>query len=686
VAGFSFLPPVTNELASSGDFDDSLLDLLAIEICEWSGSACANAPSRITAQSAMPAQLRISDNAYHAVWKSSGDLDPERTYRIRVLAGTGELGHVDVDIVDPGATPAPGQTNYVRLVRGAALPIRFFVDESAGERTGSEGGSVELADGAVQLDVPAGALTQDVFLTAVPTTDVPSGGPPVVAGTAWDMGPDGLVFAKPVVLTIPYDPANIPAGVDEAELRIHKVVNGEFEQQNAGVIDLAAHTVSAEVDGFSVFVVIPRDPVNPEDLLGPELRAIEVFDPSLQGFVSSITLDVSNSDAHLRTRVRITDNITGVSWVDVRYISPTGRQVRFPCYRGGLPNSGSDTNGFWECDATFPQHTESGTWRAQFVLLTDRINNIRTYLPRPTGLCAGTSCVNPAQITVNSATPDLDQPVILSAAVSLPVAPRAFGSSVVVDATTGPRPVFFGFQATDNLSGVGNFQPFDNFNISFTGPSNQTQQWGSCSRTQGTNLNGFWECIVVVPAQAENGTWRISRLRFPDRVGNGGWSVFSDYTPNATGQLCNRFAACITPPTVQVSSAGDSEPPALQGLTITSNQSGTQTSVTTSLAITDNLSGGSFVRVRYQSTAANQFQECFAALSSGNITNGSWSCTLNFSQFAARGQWVLQVEIRDRAGNMRFYSRRSTDGFLCFFDPAQGTVCQDFGSTDLILQ
>jgi hypothetical protein len=86
------------------------------------------------------------------------------------------------------------------------------------------------------------------------------------------------------------------------------------------------------------------------------------------------------------------------------------------------------------------------------------------------------------------------------------------------------------------------------------------------------------------------------------------------------------------------------------------------------------------------SAVTNQFQECFPSLNAGTPTNGTWSCTITFSQFAARGQWFLSVQAFDLAGNSRFYSRRASDGFLCYFDPNAGTVCQDFGPTDLVLQ
>jgi hypothetical protein len=285
---------------------------------------------------------------------------------------------------------------------------------------------------------------------------------------------------------------------------------------------------------------------------------------------------------------------------------------------------------------------------------------------------------------VNSSPADIDPPVVQSLAVSLDVQPRQYGPTVNVDVATGARRVQFGFQVTDNLSGLGGWQPFDSFMLRLTGPSGQTQGlvFVTCTLASGNGVNGFWECPITIPAQAETGAWRLTYLRVPDRAGNGGWSAFSDFSPNPSGQLCNPSGACIAPPIVQVTSTGDASPPALQSVNIQSNVA----DVTTALGITDNISGVNFVRVTYVSTQTTQFQECFASRTSGTPTNGTWGCTITFSSLAARGQWVLQVQVFDLAGNVRIYSRRPTDGFLCYVDPGQSQVCQDFGTTDIILQ
>ena len=697
--GFHFRPPIGATPPTVENLDASLLDLLSIEICAWDGSECVLPLVReMTAELRAPERLKVSDDAiYGSVWNTrSDDLDPNQTYRIRVLASGGELAYVDVDVLDPDDRNE-GDTDHVHIVPGQTLPIRFVIEVGTGERAGADGGVVELAGGQVVLDVPEGALTGDAFLTAAPTDDVPSGGPPIVPGTAWAFGPDGIEFEHPVFMTIAYNRADLPDGVDENVLRIHKLVDGEFVQQNAGLVDLINHTVSAEVDGFSVFVVIPRDPDNPEDIEAPEVRSMQVFDPATGTFGDAVTIDVSGADQVVSVRLAMTDDISGVLALVVQFVGPSGEQLRNGCDLALLdeqpPNAGSDTNGEWLCPTTWPPYSEAGTWSVRFVRVTDKTGNRRVYTASESGaLCdlrdVLADCIAPStEVTVVSVPTDLTAPTIQSFAVSLDTQPRVFGPSVTVNASTGPTTLIFGWAATDDLSGVGvdpSEQRFPGFffGLVLIGPSGQGSGW-FCWDTpaSGTRLDGFWECDPPIRQFAEEGTWRVTQLRVTDRVGNGG-GFQNSYRENGMGELCNGAGACVSQPTVEVIGAGDSEPPALVGLGIALDGS----DVVTTMPFTDNISGVSRVSVSYSSTETTQFQLCEASLTGGTPQGGVWACTISFPQFAALGQWVVRIFARDAAENTRSYFRRASDGFLCYNDPDIGQVCQDFGDTDIILQ
>lgn len=695
LSGFRFEAPIVPgpTLNGPGVFDGSLADLLAVEICEWDGANCVGAPlRRITAQDPPPARLAVVHGAqvYRALWNTGHDaLDPARNYRLRVMAGPTELGYADLDVVASNAGGASPTSGLVRVVAGSTVPVTFRIDQGLGVRVGPEGKQVTLAGGDVILDVPAGAVTGDVLFTATPATNLPTNGADPVPGTGWDFGPDGIVFAKPVTLTLKYDRSRIPPGVQETELRIHKLVNGLYVPQNAGTIDLNAQTASAKVDGFSIFVLVSRLCRNcSADVQGPVLIAVEFLDPNTNTYAPTLTINTSASDVVVQSRVTITDDNSGADYIDVRFRSPSGRQMRFTCYPYPFraPVTGNDTNGQWDCSSTWPQYSESGTWTVQWAPLRDRTTNWSYYSPAPAGVCdnwgAGPQCLATVpQVNVVSSPSDLTPATVVAFEVSLDVQPRAYGASLSVDASGGARPLVFRFHVTDALSGAGP-SPNEFFWVRFEGPSGQFFDFSQCVLVQGTPADGFWECPFTLPRNSQDGTWFIRGAYVTDRVGNlsyfsggGFWRVGS--------QLCNALNTCITPPAVTVTSAGDAEAPLVQSVVIAA----TNSDVSTTLRITDNLTGPTTVWVHYLSATTTQWQTCVASRTSGTPTDGLYACQITFSALAARGQWNLAIDVWDAAGNRRYYTRRAADGFMCYTPVGGGAaICQDFGTTDLQLQ
>jgi hypothetical protein len=115
-----------------------------------------------------------------------------------------------------------------------------------------DGGTVETSDGAVKLTFPAGAVSGDTEITVEPAADVPDDAG-LVPGTAYDFGPDGTTFAEPVAIVLQYDPAQLPAGIDEASLALHKADNDAWRSVGESVVDMDANTVTATLTGFSVY-------------------------------------------------------------------------------------------------------------------------------------------------------------------------------------------------------------------------------------------------------------------------------------------------------------------------------------------------------------------------------------------------------------------------------------------------
>jgi hypothetical protein len=575
-------------------------------------------------------------------------------------------------------------------------------------QVGPEGGMLELADGRVALDFPEGAVSDEVVITVSRATDLPQGGPQVIPGTAWDFGPDGLDFAVPVTMTLAYDPASLPEGIEESELRIHKFENGEFIQMDAGVVDLVNRTVSAEIDGFSIFVLLSRlFPGSPSDLEAPVVHEVNV---SANGspFASTVTFRTGDADAVLRTQVRITDNISGVDLWRIVYLSPSGRQQRVvSCLNEAAPPIiGSDTNGTWECESTWPRYSESGTWVPGQMFARDKLVNIALYLQRSNGFCDGVGasahCMVMPRIVVNGDNPggpigcsdctdDTTPPSLSDFGVSHGTSPRDFGSSLSVDLANAGQTIVFGFRARDDLAGIDLIARHgDQVEIVLAAPNGVSGFTQNCSLSSGTSFDGTWECGLFMPQLSPTGTWHVRQLTVHDRVGNGGRSRFTglfaarvsgSFLPNGQGELCNLDGDCVTQPLITVSNTGDSQGPVLDSLAISVRDA----TVTFDTNVTDNLTGVASVEIRLGSSVSTQIIQCFSLHVEGTSRDGLWRCLATFSQFAAPGIWEVRVLLRDAVGNSRIYTRRD-DGLLCA-DPATDlpAACRSYGPTTITI-
>jgi alpha-tubulin suppressor-like RCC1 family protein len=171
------------------------------------------------------------------------------------------LGTIAFEVTN--MTARAGDTSSLSL---PAVEVKILDADDVCERdlvlagdVSSAGGLAVSADGSASVAVPEGAVTgDDVVVTIEPTADVPPADFGDAVSTVYDFGPDGLVFAKPVLLTFSYDPAALPRNSDPSELRI------AFE--TAGVwlglpttVDTAAHTATAAIFHFTRFCVCRPD-------------------------------------------------------------------------------------------------------------------------------------------------------------------------------------------------------------------------------------------------------------------------------------------------------------------------------------------------------------------------------------------------------------------------------------------
>jgi len=126
----------------------------------------------------------------------------------------------------------------------------------------AEGGTVATADGAVRVDIPAGALPASgtpITITLTPVASPPPA-PGLVPGTAIDLGPSGTQFSQPVPVKIAYNPASLPVGTLERHLRLFTLVGNAWQLVRPSSVDLVAHTVTGAVSHFSEYAVMGLPP------------------------------------------------------------------------------------------------------------------------------------------------------------------------------------------------------------------------------------------------------------------------------------------------------------------------------------------------------------------------------------------------------------------------------------------
>ena len=114
--------------------------------------------------------------------------------------------------------------------------------------TAAEGGRLTLLD--VTLDVPPGAVPNDtLFSIAIPD----------LSKFYNDFGTSGLVFEKPVTVTMSYRDADL-SGIDASSIRIgyFNEKTGEWESV-VGTVDPVNMTVTAKLYHFSAYGLISDD-------------------------------------------------------------------------------------------------------------------------------------------------------------------------------------------------------------------------------------------------------------------------------------------------------------------------------------------------------------------------------------------------------------------------------------------
>ncbi|CCH54728.1 VCBS [Fibrisoma limi BUZ 3] len=152
---------------------------------------------------------------------------------------------------------APDQTE--EPIQGVVRPAGTSLGTVTKKQIGPDGGSLKSADGTLTITVPAGALTALTEVGIEPITGTCPGG----IGHGWRLTPHGVIFSKPVQLTIDYTAVKDSVLLPQALGLAYQDSKGIWQFIGATAVNASAHTVTAQTNHFSDWQAISWLTLNP---------------------------------------------------------------------------------------------------------------------------------------------------------------------------------------------------------------------------------------------------------------------------------------------------------------------------------------------------------------------------------------------------------------------------------------
>jgi len=147
-------------------------------------------------------------------------------------------------------------------ISGVKVPRAVSLSSSDGKM------GISFADNTT-LSLPAGG--RQITAMQLATMPAPPAGSEVIE--AYAFGPDNTTFSPAATVTIKYDPAVLPADVEESNLYLALLENSEWTEVTS-TVDTKAGTVTAQVSHFSIYALLGRvtaAPVAPAASAAPEV-------------------------------------------------------------------------------------------------------------------------------------------------------------------------------------------------------------------------------------------------------------------------------------------------------------------------------------------------------------------------------------------------------------------------------
>jgi hypothetical protein len=185
----------------------------------------------------------------YSSWGAGEPIDPRYDWATWFAHPVADCGFTTVGPEGGAATSADGRASIEIPAGALSSPTAITIDSATIDDLRDH---VASRTSPLAMQVAPGAEAEDVaFQLTIPEID----GLAVIPNTIWDFGPDGTQFELPATVTLSYDLADLPEGVDESELGVF-VINGVIPYLPLpSVVDPVARTVTAPVEHFSYFFV-----------------------------------------------------------------------------------------------------------------------------------------------------------------------------------------------------------------------------------------------------------------------------------------------------------------------------------------------------------------------------------------------------------------------------------------------
>ncbi|HEU4642495.1 MAG TPA: Ig-like domain-containing protein [Gemmatimonadaceae bacterium] len=234
-------------------------------------AACRDAPPTAPAPEPPPAPRLATDTMSVALGHVS---------QLRVLGARGPIIWRSADeriaTVSPtGAVRAvsPGRTTITASVNGqqASAQVRTGTDTTIGP----DGGDVCALVCRTLIHIPAGALDSTTEVTVFPAF-APPDDPRLLAGSAVDVEPSGLVLHASAELALLFDSSAVPAGLEDGAT-LAQVVGGAWEPVTGSAENGAVPLVFASTTHFGTFGILLPARMPPSPMTGATIAAGDGF-------------------------------------------------------------------------------------------------------------------------------------------------------------------------------------------------------------------------------------------------------------------------------------------------------------------------------------------------------------------------------------------------------------------------